>query len=59
MITGAGRDIGLTFAKFYVREVVSVAIANIDTARAKSSTAAREATAIEVKIELTSQQSTD
>ena len=57
LITGAARGIGLAFAKAYIREGASVAIADVDIARAEI--AAQEIGAVAVKMDVTRQDSID
>lgn len=57
LITGAARGIGLAFAKAYIREGASVAIADIDIARATES--ASEIGAVAVQMDVTRQDSID
>ena len=59
LITGAGRGIGLAFAKAYVNEGARVAIADIDIARAKSAAAEIGPSAIAVDLDVTDQASID
>ena len=57
LITGAGRGIGLAFAAAYIREGATVAIADIDMARARS--AADQIGAVAVQMDVTRQDSID
>lgn len=57
LITGAGRGIGLAFAAAYIREGATVAIADIDMARAQS--AAAQIGAVAVQMDVTRQDSID
>ena len=57
LITGAARGIGLAFAKAYIREGASVAIADIDIVRATES--ANEIGAVAVQMDVTRQDSID
>lgn len=57
LITGAGRGIGLAFAAAYIREGASVAIADIDMARAQA--AADQIGAVAVQMDVTRQDSID
>lgn len=57
LITGAGRGIGLAFAAAYIREGATVAIADIDLARAQS--AADQIGAVAVQMDVTRQDSID
>lgn len=59
LITGAARGIGLAFAEAYVKEGASVAIADIDIARARKSAAALGDAAIAVEMDVTRQVSID
>ncbi|MGI9367321.1 MAG: L-iditol 2-dehydrogenase [Ruegeria sp.] len=57
LITGAGRGIGLAFAKAYVAEGARVAIADIDGQRAQDAATEIGAAALAVEMDVTSQQS--
>ena len=57
LITGAGRGIGLAFAAAYIREGATVAIADIDMARAQA--AADQIGAVAVPMDVTRQDSID
>lgn len=57
LITGAGRGIGLAFAAAYIREGATVAIADIDLARAQA--AAEQIGAVAVQMDVTRQDSID
>ena len=57
MITGAARGIGLAFAKAYIREGATVAIADIDIDRARK--AAADIGAVAVHLDVTRQESID
>ncbi len=57
LITGAGRGIGLAFAQAYIREGATVAIADIDMARATA--AAAEIGAVAVQMDVSRQDSID
>lgn len=59
MVTGAARGIGLAFAQAYVREGATVAIADIDLARAQASARAIGPDAYAVELDVTSQASID
>ena len=59
LITGAARGIGRAFAEAYVREGAKVAMADIDIARARRSTAEVGAAAIAVEMDVTRQESID
>ncbi len=59
LITGAARGIGLAFAQAYVREGAQVAIADIDTARARAAAAELGAAALAVEMDVTRQDSID
>lgn len=57
MITGAGRGIGLAFAKAYIAEGASVAICDIDIARAEAAAKELGDGAIAVRMDVTSKDS--
>ena len=59
LITGAARGIGLAFARAYVREGATVAIADIDLDRARKAAADIGEAAIAVEMDVTSQESID
>lgn len=59
LITGAARGIGLAFAQAYVREGAQVAIADIDTARARAAAAELGEAALAVEMDVTRQDSID
>ncbi|MDP5084543.1 MAG: L-iditol 2-dehydrogenase [Yoonia sp.] len=59
LITGAGRGIGLAFAKAYVAEGARVAIADIDLARAQAAAADIGEAAVAVKMNVAEQASID
>ena len=59
LITGAGRGIGLAFAKAYVAEGARVAIADIDLARAQGSATEIGEAAVAVKMNVAEQASID
>ena len=59
LITGAARGIGRAFAEAYVREGASVAIADIDIARAKQTASEIGNAAIAVEMDVTRQASID
>lgn len=59
LITGAGRGIGLAFAKAYVVEGARVAIADIDLARAQAAAADIGEAAVAVKMNVAEQASID
>ncbi len=59
LITGAGRGIGLAFAKAYVAEGARVAIADIDLGRAKAAAAEIGAAAVAVQMDVADQASID
>lgn len=59
LITGSARGIGRAFAKGYVREGATVAIADIDLARAESTAAEIGPAAYAVKLDVTDQASID
>jgi len=59
LITGSARGIGRAFAEAYVREGASVAIADIDMARAEETAAAIGDAAYAVKLDVTDQSSID
>jgi len=58
-ITGAARGIGLAFAKAFVREGASVALAAIDVQRAEGEANRLEGKAIAVHLDVTQQESID
>ena len=59
LITGAARGIGRAFAEAYVREGATVAIADIDIARARSTAADIGPAAYAVELDVTDQRSID
>jgi D-sorbitol dehydrogenase (acceptor) len=59
LITGSARGIGRAFAEAYVREGATVAIADIDLARAESTAAEIGPAAYAVKLDVTDQASID
>ena len=59
LITGAGRGIGLAFAKAYVAQGAQVAIADIDLARAQKAAAEIGSAATAVEMDVTNQVSID
>jgi len=59
LITGAARGIGAAFAAAYVREGATVAIGDINLARAQETAAALGASAYAVEMDVTSQDSID
>ncbi len=59
LITGAARGIGLAFAQAYVREGARVAIADIDTDRARAAASEIGEAAIAVELDVTRQESID
>jgi len=59
LITGAGRGIGLAFAKAYVAQGAQVAIADIDLARAQKAAAEIGSAATAVEMDVTDQVSID
>jgi len=59
LITGAARGIGAAFAAAYVREGATVALGDIDVARAKETASAIGPSAYAVKIDVTDQASID
>ena len=59
LITGAGRGIGLAFARAYVAEGARVALADIDLDRASEAARDIGAAAIAVRMDVTRQQSID
>ena len=59
LITGAARGIGRAFAEAYIREGAEVAIADIDTARAKATAAELGDRAVAVELDVTRQESID
>ncbi|WGI22309.1 L-iditol 2-dehydrogenase [Amylibacter sp. IMCC11727] len=59
LITGAARGIGRAFAEAYVREGASVAIADIDMARATTTAAELGGSAVAVQMDVTDQASID
>lgn len=59
LITGAARGIGRAFAQAYVREGVRVAIADIDFARARKTTAEIGENALAIELDVTRQSSID
>ncbi len=59
LITGAARGIGRAFAEAYVREGASVAIADIDMARATTTAAELGGSAVAVEMDVTDQASID
>lgn len=59
LITGAARGIGRAFAEAYVREGATVAIADIDLARASETAAAIGPSAYAVELDVTRQDSID
>ena len=59
LITGAARGIGRSFAEAYVREGARVAIADIDTERARQTAAEIGDSAVAVEMDVTRQESID
>jgi len=59
IITGAARGIGAAFAAAYVREGATVAIADIDMARAEQTAKAIGASAFAIRLDVTDQSSID
>lgn len=59
LITGAARGIGRAFAEAYIREGAEVAIADIDTDRAKATAAELGDKAVAVALDVTNQTSID
>ena len=59
LITGAARGIGLAFARAYIREGATVAIADIDIDRARRAAAELGDAAIAVEMDVTKQESID
>ncbi|MCG7624269.1 L-iditol 2-dehydrogenase [Epibacterium sp. Ofav1-8] len=59
LITGAARGIGRAFAEAYLREGAEVAIADIDTARARETAAELGDKAVAVELDVTRQESID
>ena len=59
LITGAARGIGLAFARAYIREGATVAIADIDIDRARRAAAELGDAAIAVEMDVTKQDSID
>lgn len=59
LITGAGRGIGLAFARAYIREGARVAIADIDIERARNAAKGLGDAAIAVEMDVTRQDSID
>lgn len=59
LITGAARGIGLAFARAYVNEGARVAIADIDSARARASATEIGDAAIAIEMDVTQQASID
>jgi len=59
LITGAARGIGLAFARAYIREGATVAIADIDIDQARRAAADRGDAAIAVEMDVTRQDSID